>query len=582
MKQQKTFSLVAFALLQAALLLSACSSEENIPASGGIAVTDAHINISVAPFETSNGKAKTRAEGTDETKADTVLLANGMRAICTVEEDDEAELTRAPKPIADGHYTIYACDPVTGNRITGPDKLLKGTVTGGVFQSDGGTRLFLDPGTYKFVCINDAVEDNGTHLIINTGCYSGPTPTYTPSAGDAQIGTATETISGDNWQVNFTMHHQNTRVRLHVIAYSDHMDDPWGFVAGSLNAAFGRQYNIDGTSPVVTMRVPTLSNYYLSCFKMPATSTNYNATYVRAHDFYSDYMYLTPGVDIVASNIGFDINSHLYGKQIPGNGFNKQIDALQNHSYTVTYRILPDALYLFQDGTCGAYSEKGSRTAIAAVVKEKTNTEEGTAMALRDADGGTSIYYGQWGSRMFVYNNTKQYEQDFSDAADDMDGYKWTYDPAGSADGTVKANNNSDYTMFYYAASYNPGISPVAPTIGKWYLPAMGEWMQAFTSLTGKTFQQGTTAYGGHIQYIDDVDIAKLNKCFEDAGGTGLVTQSGGVYTNRDYWTSSEIKPFYLNHPVARFDFSGGQRKICIAIGSKHNGSSPVRPFVHF
>lgn len=582
MKQQKTFSLVAFALLQAALLLSACSSEENIPASGGIAVTDAHINISVAPFETSSGKAKTRAEGTDETKADTVLLANGMRAICTVEEDDEAEQTRAPKPIADGHYTIYACDPVTGNRITGPDKLLKGTVTGGVFQSDGGTRLFLDPGTYKFVCINDAVEDNGTHLIINTGCYSGPTPTYTPSAGDAQIGTATETISGDNWQVNFTMHHQNTRVRLHVIAYSDHMDDPWGFVAGSLNAAFGRQYNIDGTSPVVTMRVPTLSNYYLSCFKMPATSTNYNATYVRAHDFYSDYMYLTPGVDIVASNIGFDINSHLYGKQIPGNGFNKQIDALQNHSYTVTYRILPDALYLFQDGTCGAYSEKGSRTAIAAVVKEKTNTEEGTAMALRDADGGTSIYYGQWGSRMFVYNNTKQYEQDFSDAADDMDGYKWTYDPAGSADGTVKANNNSDYTMFYYAASYNPGISPVAPTIGKWYLPAMGEWMQAFTSLTGKTFQQGTTAYGGHIQYIDDVDIAKLNKCFEDAGGTGLVTQSGGVYTNRDYWTSSEIKPFYLNHPVARFDFSGGQRKICIAIGSKHNGSSPVRPFVHF
>lgn len=582
MKQQKTFSLVAFALLQAALLLSACSSEENIPASGGIAVTDAHINISVAPFETSSGKAKTRAEGTDETKADTVLLANGMRAICTVEEDDEAEQTRAPKPIADGHYTIYACDPVTGNRITGPDKLLKGTVTGGVFQSDGGTRLFLDPGTYKFVCINDAVEDNGTHLIINTGCYSGPTPTYTPSAGDAQIGTATETISGDNWQVNFTMHHQNTRVRLHVIAYSDHMDDPWGFVAGSLNAAFGRQYNIDGTSPVVTMRVPTLSNYYLSCFKMPATSTNYNATYVRAHDFYSDYMYLTPGVDIVASNIGFDINSHLYGKQIPGNGFNKQIDALQNHSYTVTYRILPDALYLFQDGTCGAYSEKGSRTAIAAVVKEKTNTEEGTAMALRDADGGTSIYYGQWGSRMFVYNNTKQYEQDFSDAADDMDGYKWTYDPAGSADGTVKANNNSDYTMFYYAASYNPGISPVAPTIGKWYLPAMGEWMQAFTSLTGKTFQQGTTAYGEHIQYIDDVDIAKLNKCFEDAGGTGLVAKSGGVYTNRDYWTSSEIKPFYLNHPVARFDFSGGQRKICIAIGSKHNGVSCVRPFVHF
>ena len=580
MKQQKTFSLVAFALLQAALLLSACSSEENIPASGGIAVTDAHINISVAPFETSSGKVKTRAGGTDETKADTVLLANGMRAICTVEEDDEAEQTRAPKPIADGHYTIYACDPVTGNRITGPDKLLKGTVTGGVFQSDGGTRLFLDPGTYKFVCINDAVADNGTYLSINTGMYGGAPTTYYPSAGDAQIGTATETISGDNWQVNFTMRHQNTRVRQHIIAYSDHMDNAWGCVyGGNKEQPMFRRYAVDGT--FVSQGGTPPYGYTLSFFKMPATSTDYNATYVRAHDFYSDYMYLTPGIDIVAGDIACVGNSRLYGKQIPGSASQKKVNALQNHSYTVTYRILPDALYLFEDGSCGALAEKGSRTAIAAVVKEKTNTEEGTAMALKDADGGTTIGYGQWGSRMFVYNNTKQYEEDFSDAADDMDGYKWTYDPAGSADGTVKANNNSDYTIFSSAASYNPGISPVAPTIGKWYLPAMGEWMQAFTSLTGKTFQQGT-AYGSHILYIDDVDPAKLNKCFEDAGGMGLVRQIGGGYTNRAYWTSSEIKPFYLNHPVARFDFSGGQYKICIAIGSKHNGTNLVRPFVHF
>lgn len=470
---------MAFAMLQAALLLSACSSEENIPASGGIAVTDAHINISVAPFETSNGKAKTRAGGTDETKTDTVLLANGMRAICTVEEDDEAEQTRAPKPIADGHYTIYTCDPVTGNRITGPDKLLKGTVTGGVFQSDGGTRLFLDPGTYKFVCINDAVEDNGTHLIINTGCYLGPTPTYSPSAGDAQIGTATETISGDNWQVNFTMHHQNTRVRLHIIAYSDHMDDPWGFVAGVLNAAYGRQYNIDGTSPVVTMRVPTLSNYYLSCFKMPATSTNYNATYVRAHDFYSDYMYLTPGVDIVAGNIGFDINSHLYGKQIPGNGFNKKIDALQNHSYTVTYRILPDALYLFEDGSCGAYSEKGSRTPIAVVGREKTNAKEGLAVALKNATTGNGALYadptvfGRGNHKM----NSKNYEYgNNTDVWTDELGYQWTWESSGSTDGTIKANN-PNYTSFYLAAHYNPGATFTGDMVGKkWFFPGAGDW----------------------------------------------------------------------------------------------------------
>ena len=547
MKQQKTFSLVAFAMLQAALLLSACSSEENIPASGGIAVTDAHINISVAPFETSSGKAKTRVEGTDETKADTVLLANGMRAICTVEEDDEAEQTRAPKPIADGHYTIYACDPATGNRITGPDKLLKGTVTGGVFQSDGGTRLFLDPGTYKFVCINDAVEDNGTHLIINTGCHLGASPTYSPSAGDAQIGTATETISGDNWQVNFTMHHQNTRVRLHVIAYSDHMDDPWGFVAGVLNAAYGRQYNIDGTSPVVTMRVPGLNSYYLSTFKMPATSTNYNTTYVRAHDFYSDYMYLTPGVDIVAGNIGFDTNSHLYGKQIPGNGYNKQIDALQNHSYTVTYRILPDALYLFNDGSCGALAEKGSRTPIGIVAREKTNIQQGVAMGLH----GTVQEWEATTSPTYNGNNYTTAFANTDDALQDENGYNWTWTSSTDVDGLVKANQQTRYPAFYWASHDPYGVG-----FGEWYFPAIGEIINVFDKLAKKT-----NVSGMYVTFEKKLDV--ITNAFVSAGGTDPMNYrcwSSTIYTTQPSFSS----------PIVFYKSGSG--------GSGYNYTIEVRP----
>ena len=573
MKQQKTFSLVAFVLLQAALLLSACSSEENIPASGGIAVTDAHINISVAPFETSSGKAKTRAGGTDETKADTVLLANGMRAICTVEEDDEAEQTRAPKPIADGHYTIYACDPVTGNRITGPDKLLKGTVTGGVFQSDAGTRLFLDPGTYKFVCINDAVEDNGTHLIINTGCYLGPTPTYSPSAGDAQIGTATETISGDNWQVNFTMHHQNTRVRLHVIAYSDHMDDPWGFVAGILNAAYGRQYNIDGTSPVVTMRVPTLNSYYLSCFKMPATSTNYNATYVRAHDFYSDYMYLTPGVDIVAGNIGFDINSHLYGKQIPGNGSNKQIDALQNHSYTVTYRILPDALYLFEDGSCGAYSEKGSRTPIAVVGREKTNAKEGLAVALKNTE---AAYYADL-SKIPGYvdyhklNNKNYHSVNDADLWTDELGEQWTWESSGSSNGHIKANNKEGYGAFYLAAHYNPGVALTGDMVGKrWFFPAIGDWWAFLREFAANKTTPPTLPVA--------FPTAQVDAMFTNAGGIGLSFTASSIFSGN---SASEAD---WGVEATSFIISTDGNKVNAGVGSmmKFWMQAETRPFIHF
>ena len=544
MKQQKTFSLVAFVLLQAVLLLSACSSEENIPASGGIAVTDAHINISVAPFETSNSKAKTRAEGTDETKADTVLLANGMRAICTVEEDDEAEQTRAPKPIADGHYTIYACDPVTGNRITGPDKLLKGTVTGGVFQSDGGTRLFLDPGTYKFVCINDAVADNGTYLSISTGIYGGSPTTYIPSAGDAQIGTATETISGDNWQVNFTMHHQNTRIRMHIIAYSDHMDNAWGCVyGGNKEQPMFQRYAVDGTYSSNGTTPPY--GYVLSHFKMPATSTDYNATYVRAHDFYSDYMYLTPRIDIVAGDIGCVGNSRLYGKQIPGNGSQKKVNALQNHSYTVTYRILPDALYLFEDGSCGALAEKGSRTPIGIVAREKTNIQQGVAMGLH----GTVQKWEATTSPTYNGNNYTTAFANTDDALQDENGYNWTWTSSTDVDGLVKANQQTRYPAFYWASHDPYGVG-----FGEWYFPGIGEIINVFDKLAKKT-----NVSSMYVTFGKKLDV--ITNAFVSAGGTDPMTYRGWsstIYTQPSF--SSPIVFYHSDDYTIVFRPQGAQK----------------------
>ena len=561
MKQQKTFSLVAFSMLQAALLLSACSSEENIPASGGIAVTDAHINISVAPFETSNSKAKTRAGGTDETKADTVLLANGMRAICTVEEDDEAEQTRAPKPIADGHYTIYACDPVTGNRITGPDKLLKGTVTGGVFQSDGGTRLFLDPGTYKFVCINDAVADNGTYLSINTGMYGGAPTTYYPSAGDAQIGTATETISGDNWQVNFTMRHQNTRVRQHIIAYSDHMDNAWGCVyGGNKEQPMFRRYAVDGT--FVSQGGTPPYGYTLSCFKMPATSTNYNATYVRAHDFYSDYMYLTPGIDIVAGDIACVGNSRLYGKQIPGSGSPKKVNALQNHSYTVTYRILPDALYLFEDGSCGALAEKGSRTPIGIVAREKTNIQQGVAMGLH----GTVQEWEATTSPTYNGNNYTTAFANTDDALQDENGYNWTWTSSTDVDGLVKANQQTRYPAFYWASHDPYGVG-----FGEWYFPGIGEIINVFDKLAKKT-----NVSSMYVTFGKKLDV--ITNAFVSAGGTDPM--------NYRCWSSTiYTRPGFSSPIVFYKSGSGGNYTIEVRPqGARKNnlGSILTFPFVRF
>lgn len=566
MKRIQKINAAAMAMmLPAAMLLAACSSEDNLTEPNEVAVGDARISITVEPFETTKKSPKSRVEA-DEAKPDTVIFENGLRAVVSVEEDEPEANTRAA--IADGHYTIYACDATTGARITGTGKLLKGTFSGGVFTRDAGTALRLAPGTYKFVCINDAVTDNGTSLVINTKSTS------TSQAGDAQIGTATETISGTDWKVKFIMRHQNARVRFHVIAYSDHMENISGVLwGGGVMQPYSRQYSIDGTTSTI-IGYTTPYDDPLSYFTMPTTSTTYNATYVQAHDFYGSYMYFTPGVELYSCHWGV---GQVYGKAIT-NFTSKLTNLVRNHSYTITYRVLPDALYLFQDGTAGVVSEKGSRTPIGVIVSEKTNTKEGMAVALKsviDEFRGPDIAYGVMGSRMFVANNTSNFS-DYTDGMQDMDGYKWTHDPAGSTDGTVKADNKSDYAVFYYAAHYNPGVSVTGINVGKWYLPALGEWKQMIMTLAnwdGVLTSSISTEVHGDLAVAN---VTRMNKAFTDAGGTTLFDTS---LTTREYWSSSEVG--YIYNPLLLYDPDSNQVRFSDE-GTRHNNLAEVRPFVHF
>ena len=576
MKQQKTFSLVAFALLQAALLLSACSSEENIPASGGIAVTDAHINISVAPFETSNGKAKTRAGGTDETKADTVLLANGMRAICTVEEDDEAEQTRAPKPIADGHYTIYACDPVTGNRITGPDKLLKGTVTGGVFQSDAGTRLFLDPGTYKFVCFNDAFEIQGNSLILKTayvqtnGVYPHGVGNYS-GGKDALLGTATETISGGEWKVTFVLKHQTARVRMRLVVYTDHLDNVHGgFCDAYTPYPVELTYSADGENPT-TNRVSSAYRSLLAGFAFPATSADFHATYVKAHQFMSNDMFICPGELNTAFGTGGAIAGNVYGKAMGDINLGNSHKTFQrNHSYTVTYRILPDALYLFEDGSCGAYSEKGSRTPIAVVGREKTNAKEGLAVALKNTE---AAYYADLSKipgyvDSYKLNNKNYHSENDADLWTDELGEQWTWESSGSSNGDIKANNKEGYGAFYLAAHYNPGVALTGDMVGKrWFFPAIGDWWAFLREFVADKTTPPTLALTFPTDQVDAM--------FTNAGGMGL--------SDLAHFSGKSASEFDSGAGEVSFAvYTFGNRVQVLSTMFKFLYQTETRPFIHF
>lgn len=547
--------MVAAVMAVATPFLAACSSEENIAPSRGVAVTDAHIVINVEPYGATSSAAKSRAAVTPAAmKPDTVLLANGMRAVVSMEEDAPETQAATRATMDDGHYTIFALDPATGDRITGTKKQLTGTVTGGVFQSDAGSEMILDPGTYKFVCINDAVTDHGTWLEVSTGVGTmvGVVPGVFPTASDAQIGTSTETIDGDDWQVTFLMKHQNARFRLRLVAYTNQLENVVGALATGGQYPVTFKYALDGSTPVVTEKTLPYG-YTIAKLTLPNTPAESNATYVKANNFYSNYMYVMPGGDDVEPLLG---EGKAYGKsfnpaaptQVGGLGFPSKTQ--RNHSYTITYRLLPEALYLFQDGSCGALTEKGSRTPIAAVVTEKTATEDGLAIALKD-DYGAGLSVLPWGVRN---GTTQQYNNvvkaTVADVIADMDGYKYTWEAAGSHDGvTVKAN---DPTMeaFYKAANHT---SPAPITFGggkrgKWFLPSLGQWVLALKALGKTTTLPTDLVSSGSSTTKGNVDITYLNRPFT-ATGVG-----GEALHNYWYWTSTQ----YHTLEACSIDFVDG------------------------
>ena len=565
--------MVAAAMAVATPFLAACSSEENIASSRGVAITDAHIVINVEPYGATPSAARSRAaEAPAVTKPDTVLLDNGMRAVVSIEEDAPETQAATRATMDDGHYTIFALDPTTGDRITGTKKQLTGTVTGGVFQSDAGSEMILAPGTYKFVCINDAVTDHGTWLEVSTGVSNNPYGAAAgtiPTASDAQIGTSTETINGDDWQVTFLMKHQNARVRLRLVAYTNQLENAVGALTGTTTEyPVTLKYALDGSTPVVTEKTYP---YFYAIAKLTLSNTpaESNATYVKANNFYSNYMYVMPGGDGISLHLG---EGKVYGKsfnlasptQLLSQAFLSKTQ--RNHSYTITYRLLPEFLYLFNDGSCGALAEKGTRTAIAAVVKEKTNTEEGTAIALHKAIDNA----------MTPDVNFNKQSLSVADAMNDMNGYNYTWDAATTVDNEVKATapapawlthfrpSGYRYEPFYYAGNYNPGVA--TSNIGKWYLPALGEWRMAIKEFAGVDIAVQTSLSGTYANW----DRQKMKKVFALAGGE-IDDNMGSV----KWESSTQGNDYQLSLYVLVNDGFVG-------VDSESFNTHAVVPFVHF
>jgi len=556
-----------FALLLLAVL-TACTSEDNITTSKQLIEVGGDklkIVINEEPFDVET-TTQTRAGGVAQAiPAGTVDLGDGLEAEVSISQGTPAPKTRATV-VSDGHYNIYAYDANTNQMLIGPNKKLSGNVVGGVFTPDAGSRLELEAGTYRFVCCTDGVSLDPTY---GTGSIITPNINIKKEMIGA---TAPITLSGDDQQIVFLMYHREARVRFRITGYTNQLTNV------QLVMDFGSTSN-----HYYYLTIPTgfqgpgtaMMGLVSDTYTMPSTRTQASVTYPLANEFLSDYKYLSWDEN-PWDRVDLKISGTIYGKTVSktvGCRFDHNTVLKDNGTYTINLKLKPTpALYLFQDGSCGALAEKGTRTPIGVVVKEKTNSEEGTAAAISQVKGGT-VEYAMGTSNTTLDNQFQPtvarvngWEQ-YAEAYQHDDGYKNTWEV--SHDGvTIKANEQTRYPAYYAAAHYGDelaaqGITLTGDIVGrKWFLPSAKEWIDLFGGIT--TLPGSGTGVGvGHRTF--------------DYGAA--MTAAGGTYKQSWYVfaTSSEIDAghylgFYANYNAKIFNCPLPQK----------TDLTTVLPFIHF
>ena len=554
-----------FALLLLAVL-TACTSEDNITTSKQLIEVGGDklkIVINEEPFDVET-TAQTRAGGVAQAiPAGTVDLGDGLEAEVSISQGTPAPKTRATV-VSDGHYNIYAYDANTNQMLVG--KKLSGNVVGGVFTPDAGSRLELEAGTYRFVCCTDGVSLDPTY---GTGSIITPNINIKKEMIGA---TAPITLSGDDQQIVFLMYHREARVRFRITGYTNQLTNVQLVMDfGSTSNHYHYLTIPTGFQGPGTAMMGLVSDTYT----MPSTRTQASVTYPLANEFLSDYKYLSWDEN-PWDRVDLKISGTIYGKTVSKTvscRFDHTTVLKDNGTYTINLKLKPTpALYLFQDGTCGALAEKGTRTPIGVVVKEKTNSEEGTAAAISQVKGGT-VEYAMGTSNTTLDNQFQPtvarvngWEQ-YAEAYQHDDGYKNTWEV--SHDGvTIKANEQTRYPAYYAAAHYGDelaaqGITLTGDIVGrKWFLPSAKEWIDLFGGIT--TLPGSGTGVGvGHRTF--------------DYGAA--MTAAGGTYKQSWYVfaTSSEIDAghylgFYANYNAKIFNCPLPQK----------TDLTTVLPFIHF
>lgn len=549
-----------------ALVLTACSKDA-IDNGHANAVEIDNITITEEPFEPET-PAKSSAKQTRAVQAPQIVdLGDGLIAEVSLTEDAHEETpARTRAAIADGHYTIYATKPVPGSTPGDGSGTymgkLSGTVQGGKFVRDASSSpMRLDPGTYTFVCVNDA-------LPLTSGGFELKNDLDNP-----MMATVTMPISGDFVEIPFVMKHRDTsRIRFRITSYTAEGHGITGKLTfTSTETKF--YYDTEGRWFGGLAGAFTSGTYTFA--ESPVTPSAYTQIIKRP----TDYRYFIGAPYSQGANAHFTIDGgSIYGKSLAGKSFPLTAIAnlQENKSYTCNIKLKPAVLYLFQDGTVGTLAEKGSRTPIGVVAREKTATQEGIAAGLDIIKKPSPTYdwedesvTGHSGTQL----NTTVYNG-LWDGQNDMNGYKWTWDANSTTDHVVRAEEQAKYPAFYMAGHYRPSIAVTGENIGKWYIPAMGEVVQLFKRF-GEVTISATEPWRGSFS-MQEADLKKAIKAFSDVNCNIKTTF---------LWTSTTcdaINTGSLGGPYAPASFYIRPNDVWVPTFSKRGGNFYILPFVKF
>ena len=567
MKKQYFLAIAMFMLLT---VFAACSSDDNLDNSKGKVdvVSKFEFPVTFADYnsDVQVGNTRAAANSSDTLKHEFVNMGNGLVADVTLQRDKE-NLSGNPvqaastRTLTNDSYTMLAYQ---SGVLKGE---LKGFISSGSFIPNAGdpTAMSLAPGNYDFVLYS-------TSYFTRSGNSLRPT-----SANEyAILGRTNYTVTAtpQKQKVPFAMKHTAARVR---VKFNTYIKVPQSNFSVNFSATNPTEVPSSAVYDAATGTWSTSGTGGAFSFGGSSAWTESLGSGVYSYTS-PDYSYIFPGSNITNLNANFSYG-RIYTEDLNGKSLTFALTpvlaSVANGSYLISITFHYNFLYLMTDGTTGLFSETtfggGTKTPIAVVISQ---SKQLAAALEKTSYSGSSYYSGQVNNNVVNVPSFIPWTGTGVFSSDGADGYKFTWEASGSADGTtIKANEQTRFPAFYSAAHYTPtlpsGKTLTGSIVGKkWFLPSLGEVLKIYPALKDLDTSAGFYARdmgGGMIDntywqlgmYSPGNPSGMASMAFSQVNGVplggGLMITSSQSDTGQpimaNYWIeigaySGEVRPF--------------------------------------